>query len=53
MPIFLVKLDGGQEQSDRTCELTVDAKDADAAKAFAEEHNPGLKATDAKKHDNK
>jgi hypothetical protein len=49
MAIFEVTLDGGVDEPERNCTLTVEAKDADAAKEFAEEHNPGLTATEATK----
>jgi hypothetical protein len=49
MTLFKVKLDGGQKEPERTSELTVEADNANAAKTFAEEHNPGLTATDAEK----
>lgn len=49
MPLFVVTLDGGEEQPERSGEITVEAKDAADAKTFAEQQNPGLKAVDAKK----
>jgi hypothetical protein len=59
MPTFLVTMedpDGAwgwrdPETGEPTRQLswTVEAKDADVAKAFAEQQNPGLTATSAKK----
>lgn len=40
--------DGEPAKFTDTSILIVEAKDAAAAKAFAEEHNPGLTATEAK-----
>ena len=49
MAIFEVQLEADeQKEPGRSGPITVDAKDASAAKAFAEEQNPGLKATEAK-----
>jgi hypothetical protein len=49
MAVYVVTLDGGEEQPERSCELTVEAKTQLEAEAKAEKANPGLEATGSRK----